>query len=288
MLSLVIPLLFALPLQLFLENSLKGDNKIFELALLRVFPGLLYLGFAYWVQQTERINLSFVVHLYLVTIIVVCLTIVSRLKPRFKEFKTTFSKVLNETRHYGRHVYIGILSNVGTTQFGGMALAFFIDPTAVGYFVLARTIAMPLTMIASNIGAAFFKSFAHSKGIPIKVVHATLGISAVTLIIFYLVIGKIVDLVYPEEFKIILPLIYIIAFGAVILGIGDFVNNFLCAHGHGKKSRNAAFLQGFINCLGFTFLVNWYGEYGAAMTVVLANLGFTIMILFFYRKVRWS
>jgi len=196
--------------------------------------------------------------------------------------------VLNEVRRYGKHIYIGTISNVGTTQFGGIALAFFIDATAVGYFILARTISTPLTMIATNVGTAFFKSFSNSKGIPIKVVYGTIGISVVSLIVFYLVIGIFVDYVYPKEFQVILPLIYIIAMGTVIQGIGGFVNNFLCAHGYGKISRNAAFLQGFMNCLGFTFLVHWYGVNGAAFTVVLSSLSFTLMILYSYRQVRWS
>lgn len=287
-LRLAIPLLFALPLQLFLENSLKGDNRIFELALLRVFPGLFYLAVAYWIQQVDRLNLNLALNLYMIMIGSVCLIMLVRLNPNFKNFKNNFQLMLNETKRFGRHVYIGTISNVGSTQFGSIALAFFIDTTSVGHFVLARTIAAPLTMIATNVGIAFFNTFAHSKSIPIKVVYVTLGMSGVTLIAFYMVIGVFIDRVYPEEFKVILPLIYIIAMGSVVQGIGGFVNNFLCAHGHGKKSRNAAFLQGFINCLGFTFLVYWLGVIGAALTVLLASLSFTLMVLYFYRKVQWS
>jgi O-antigen/teichoic acid export membrane protein len=284
-LRLIVPLFLALPLQFLLENSLKGSNKIYDLVILRVVPGILYLSIAYWMYVNKTLNLTLALYLYFGAILLVAIIIILRQGLVLSGISNSVKNIVNEVKTYGFHVYVGTVASVGTTLLGSVALAFFIDTVAMGYFVLARTIAGPLVQIAENIGTAFFRSFSGAERIPKKVFYLTISISLVTLMIFSSVVDIFVDFVYPEKFKGIVPLIYIISIGSVAHGIGGFVNNFLCANGHGKKTRNAAFVHGFLNCFGFTVLVYYFGLTGAAFTVVLAASGFLITILIYYKQI---
>jgi O-antigen/teichoic acid export membrane protein len=282
---LVIPLLVALPLQICLENLLKGQNKIYELAFLRITPGAAYLVIAILITKYGELTLNLALSLYLGTIASVGFVLAIQSRPVFTGMPGALSVILKEVRRYGVHVYFGIIANVGTTLLGGLLLAFFLDTTSAGYFILARTIAAPLTLIATNIGTVFFRSFAQVNNIPPRVFLLTVLMALLSLALFLLVIGRFIDYVYPSEFSVMVQLVYIISAGTTLQGIGGFVNQFLCAKGHGKKTRNAAFMQGALNCLGFTVLVYYWGMVGAALTVVLGSAGFLVTILYYYRKV---
>ena len=131
-LRLIIPLFLALPLQFLLENSLKVSNKIYDLVILRVLPGILYLSMAYLLYINKNLNLVFALYLYFGAILLVAIIILLRQGLVFSGMTNSVIKIVNEVKVYGFHVYVGTVSSVGTTLLGSVALAFFIDTVAMG------------------------------------------------------------------------------------------------------------------------------------------------------------
>ena len=280
-----LPLIFIYPLNICLENVLKGLNSIYSLASIRLLPNFLYLIYAYFLSINQQLDLMAAYFGYIGFSAFVFLLVLSLQKPKFINVIENIKQLYQETREYGFKVYTGILASVATMHFGGVMMAFYLDTKAAGFFLLARTITLPLTQISTAIGTTFFKKFAKSKKITIKVIGATLGSAFILLLLFFLVTADLVGLLYPPEFDVIIPLCYIMATGATLQGIAGMFNNFVCARGFGAYSRNASFARGAVNILGYTAGIKFFGLQGAAYTVLASGIIFLFAMIFYYRLI---
>ena len=222
--------------------------------------------------------------IFLASNAVTTLAITPVLKPKFERIKEQAKVLLKENKSHGYHIYIGSLVSNGSMQFSTFAISYYLDNTNVGFFNLANTIAVPLSMVPQAVGTAFFKEFANLKEIPKKVVYATVGVSMVAFLLFIALIKPVVILLYSEEFLPVVPLIYVISFSYLIQGFFLVLNRFLSAHGIGKDLRNASFARGIINIVGFLVLTKLYGTMGASITLVLANIAYFAYLFVKYRQ----
>lgn len=282
-----LPFLFVFPFQLCIESILQGDNRIYTLSLFRLGPKTLYLLSAIVLNFFVPLDLFYALLLNFSTFIVFIVFIIYRIKPKIKKDKKILSVIWNENKRYGFHVYIGSITGVASSYLAGLSLGYFVDNINVGYFALAITATMPLSMIPNAIGTTFFKEFAQLNHIPGKVFLSTGILSISVLLIFLLSIRTLVDILYPQEFKIVAPLAYFTSIGSIFHGLGDLFNRFLAAHGQGKKIRNSNFQIGAVNVLGYIVLIYFFGVYGAAVTKLLAGLiYFSIMLTYYFGLVR--
>ncbi len=282
---LTLPLVFIYPLIVLFENALKGLNRVYSLAVMRVVPNILYLVYAYHISNAGLLDLKFAYVGYLSFSAIVLLFILLFLKPSFKNVFQNLITITVDTKTYGFKVYTGILASVATMHLGGVMVAYYLDTKSAGFFLLARTMTLPLTQISTIIGITFFKKFSTSQAIDSNV-FLGVGITA-TLMLggFSLLIDDVVVFLYPPEFLGIIPLCLIMAAGATLQGIGGMINNFVCAKGYGSYSRNASFIRGGINIVGYTFGIQNYGITGAAMTVLISGISFLIALMIYYKIV---
>lgn len=283
---LCLPFLAGIPLRLALENLLKGANLIGLLSLSRVLPGIVYLVGIVLFASVWTLNLESALLLFLGAQILVLGGIFCMLRPTLSGAREYFSKVLEGVKDYGFSIYVGSLFSTVSVQLSGLTIAFFLDTKAVGFFLLARTLSQPLTMLASVVGSVFFKSFATMKRIPGRLIFFTLATNFVAIVAYWLLIDDVVLLLYPKDFSVVADMALIMAFGAVVIGVSEIINNFLVANGHGRMARNAAFAMGIINMLGYTVLVFLFGVKGALITSVVAPIAHLLVTATYYRMLR--
>ena len=279
-----IPLLFIFPYKVGIVKFLEGDNKIYGLSIFDLLPKALYLIILLALGYYTTIGVEAALLIFLASSAVATLAMTPVLKPKFQQIKEQTKVLLKENKSHGYHIYIGSLVSNGSMQFSAFAISYFLDNTNVGFFNLANTIAVPLSMVPQAVGTAFFKEFANLKKIPNKVVYSTLGVSLVAFVLFIALIKPVVILLYSEEFLPVVPLIYVISFSYLIQGFFLVLNRFLSAHGIGKELRNASFARGIINIIGFLVLTKWYGTMGASITLVLANVAYFIYLFVKYKQ----
>jgi len=272
------------PVQLFLENILQGDNRIYDLSIFRMLPKLLYVIIALVVMYSIGLSLKLALFLHFFTIGILEIWILFRLKFKFKTFKKTFALVWEENKRFGFQVFLGSIAGVATAHLGALSIGYFMDNAIVGFYALAITATTPLSLVPSTIGTTFFKDFANMNKIPHKVILYTIVISGLTLAGFLLIIKYLVVFLYTEEYIEVVPFAYILAVGAVIHGLGDFINRFLGAQGRGKQMRNSNFILGAVNVTGYLGLVYFFDANGAAVTRVVAALTYLFLMAYFYRK----
>ena len=260
---------------------LKGLHKIYTLSFLSVIPLIAYLTIAYVLDQFIEVDIDFVLFtLYGITFLTVAVMLF-RLNPDFKIPKVMIKELFKENRFNGRPIYFGSLAGVATTHIAGFSISFFMNNTQVGFFMLALTICTPLLVIPSVLGTIFYKQFVNMRTIPNKVFYFS-GLSTIlALIVFYSIIEFVVITFYTEAYLPVADIAKFLIIAFIFHGLGDLINRFLGAKGEGKLLRNAAFLVGIVNVLGYTILIKFFDLNGAIITKILAS-GLYLAVMFMY------
>lgn len=279
---------FVFPLQVYLQEVLRGANDITNLALFNALPQLLYIPAALAVNRLTGFSLDAALLLYLLGMAVTTVIIVIRSHPGFGSVGPGIREVFGSNRALGLHVYVAVLVTTASTQLSQFSLAYFCDTRLVGIFSLAVTITMPLTMIPNAIATTFFKQFASQDHMPVKVIWTTWGISLATLLGFLAVIKMVILRLYTVQFLEVVPLAYICAIGAILHGVGDVYNRYLLSRGITRILRTNAFQLAVISVVGYLLLVAWLGINGAAITKLLVDIVYLATMVLYYEKQNMS
>jgi O-antigen/teichoic acid export membrane protein len=283
-LLICIPLIIVVPLQLCLEQLFQGDNRIYSLSILRIGPKILYLAGAFSLFTYFKFNLSIALLAHFMSFFLIIILLIFRYKPVFKMPFEYLDILKNENKRYGFPVFLGGISGVASNYLSSLSISYFIDNVNVGYYSLALTATLPLSMLPATLGIIFFKDFVSMKKIPKKITGITFGMGIFVFICFYFLIEKIVLLLYSEEFRPVVQLTYYTALGSLLHGFGDFFNRFLSAKGLGKQLRNSNFILGGINILGYIVLVYYFDTIGAAITKLIAGFFYLIIMSNYYLR----
>lgn len=278
------PLAMVLPLQTALTWILQGLNKIYWLAVLNFFPSLLYLVSVYIVSELAHLNIMSAIFIQEFSILIFITIIVVILRPRYTSIKHWLRMIMKENRTYGGPVYLGSLANVATGQINQLALSYWVNNRALGFYSLAMQIVDPLRLIPSAVATSSFRDFVHQKRISRKVILATLASTVVSLIAILLFFGKPLTWIYTKDYAPVGLIGRIVAFGTIMLGFGELINRFLGAHGEGKALRNTAYIMGAVNVIGMIVFVPLWGIWGVVLTTVMGDASFLLFLLIYYRQ----
>ena len=279
----IAPLSFVFVFKVALDKFLEGDNKIHELAIFQLMPKVLYILVVLAVSVFAEINVFIVLLLFLLTQLITVIYGTKKFDISFAKLRSPINYILNENKEHGLQIYLGALVSNGTLHFSSFIIAYFLSNTEVGFFNLANTIAVPLSMIPQVVGTAYFKYFANSDRIPNKVIYSTLVVTLLSFVCFILLIKYVIIFLYSEEYVPVVELLYYISFAYVIQGLYLVLNRFLSAHGIGRELRNASFIRGGINIIGFIVLVKYFGTVGACITLVVSNVSYFLYLYFKYK-----
>lgn len=278
------PFTFASIYKVAFDKFLEGENKIHELAVFQVAPKILYVVFVLIAALLFELNLAYVLGIFLFTQIVATIYGYAKFNPVYKDLRNTTKLIFEENKSHGFQIYIGTLVSNGTLHLSSFIIAYFLDNTNVGFFNLANTISVPLSMIPQVVGTAYFKDFANSDRIPKKVINLTLVVSLLSFILFIVFIKYVILFLYSAEYLPVVTLLYYISFAYVVQGLYLVLNRFLSAHGIGKELKNASFIRGAVNIIGFILLVKWIGTVGACITLVVSNISYFLYLVIEYKK----
>jgi len=288
-LLLSIPFSWVFLISKYFEVLFQADNRIRLLAKARLFPHLIYfviILIIYYVLFNYSGNrLILILGSYFFGNVIVALYVLMKINPSFRNFKDRVQEIIHYNKTYGFNVYIGSLFAVGFSQLTGILISYFAsDNSGVGYYSLAVTIAAPLAFIPNVIATTHYKDFSTIDRVSKKLLNITLAISFAALLCAILLVGPFVKIFYGSEFVPVIKLTYIVSFGILLNGLGDFFNRFLGSHGEGKALRNSAFLVGLSVLILNMILIPSYGELGAAFTTFFSGLIYFVCMYIYYRR----
>lgn len=282
----VSPFLFVYPFQICFENILQGENRIYELSILRLSPSFLYLSLALLFTIYFKFSLISALSLQLISMTLILIILILKAEHSFTNLKNNIKTIWEENKSYGIKVYFGIIFGVVSGNLGALSIGYFLDTTQVGFYSLAVIISKPLTMIPNTVGTTFFRDFSRSNYISKNIIVVTFSLSLIALSIIFISIKKIVLLLYTEYYIDTVELVYFVSIGSLAHGFGDFFNRFLGAHGKGRELRNGAIMTGSTNIFGFFFLVYFFGSRGAALTKLISGAVYCFSMFYFYLRYR--
>jgi O-antigen/teichoic acid export membrane protein len=278
------PLMVTLPLRDALTLILQCTNKVVYLAILNTAPYLICLVGLVATTRLTSLSVTRILYIQQASILLVSLFVVQRLKPQITSVKYWLDSIANMNKTYGWQIYVGALVGVASGHLNRLAISYWVDNTAVGFYSLATSLAAPLYMVPDAVATSSFRNFAQQTKITRKVLVATAGVSGAFLIVYLVLLGKPLSWVYPHDFASVGLMAQVAAFGAILLGLGNLYNRFLGAHGEGRIMRNTAFAVGAVNIIGLLLLVPIWKAWGAIAVYVLAGATYLGFLWVNYRK----
>ena len=288
--TIIIPLGFITLWGQLYETVLPADNQIGLLARIRLYPKIINLVMAtlfYLLSSTLQWNkLIAILLLYNGSQLIVYIYVTYKLNPVFKRYNRCIKEILHFNKKFGFNVYLGSICAVGFGYLTEILISYFgMDNVNVGYYSLAVTLTSPLAFIPSTIATTNYKSFAISKSISKKLLLITLSISAISVLVLWILIPPFIQYCYGEAFLPVVRINFFICIAVFLHGIADFYNRFIQSHGCGTILRNVSIIVGIFTLLSNVLLIPTYGVYGATYSRIISGGIYLIIIYYYYRRV---
>ncbi len=277
------PLAIVLPVQSALSLAYQSTNQINRLALLNTSPLVLYLVSVLLLPKAW-ISAGTVLFLQQFTLLAVVFGLVLAAKPSFGATRKWVAEIRVRHANYGRPIYAGAVGSMATEYLNRLAISYWVDNTATGFYYLAVTLTEPLRMIPGVVGTSSFKEFANQRRISVKMTQATIAAAVLAFVPALILLGEPLSWFYTKAFSAVSPMARAAAFGAVLYGFGDFYNRFMGAHGKGAVLRNTSLMVGAVNVSGFFIFVPLWGAWGAIAANVMVGFVYPAVMYWQYRK----
>ena len=286
---LAIPVSSIFLLMSYFETLLQADNQIKLLSQSRLMPkilfGIVVTVIYFYFKDTEYEKLKLVFLIFFITQLIAYLYLIQKLKVSFSFFRSRLKEIWIYNKKFGFDVYLGSLFALGFSSLIQILIGYFsADNSGVGYFALALTFSMPLSIIPNIIATTHYKNFAQSNSVSAKLLFITIGLSILGLFTVWILVPPMVNHFYGKEYRPVIQINLIVSVAVLIHGFGDFFNRFLGANGQGKALRNSAFYVGGSLMVGSVLLIPKFGEYGAAYAKLLAGVVYLSVIIYYYLK----
>lgn len=273
----------------YFEILFQADNKIHFLATLNLHPKLYFFFLALllylFLPEYRGDRLLVVWGIFFLSQSIVFLFILKRLKLSLKNLRHRLIEIWDYNKSYGFNVYLASIFAVGAAEFSSVLISYFgIDNTGVGYYSLAITIAVPLSLIPNVIATTYYKDFSTMTRLPLRPTLITFTLSITAFLMLWILVDPFIRVFYGEEFLPVILLSIIVGVGLVIHGMADYFNRFLGSHGEGKALRNSAFVVGLSLMLANIILIPLLGATGAAFTKVIGGCVYLFCMVWSYKR----
>ena len=278
------PIVAVFPFQTMFVGVLRGSNEIGKLATYTVLPRLLYLGSLLAVSSLSSLTLSVTLVLNVTTLILATILLGIASRPILRGWRERLGLILTETKQYGLQIYSGTIVDNLTFGSDKILISYFLGTVAVGFFSVAQTLTMPISLMSRSLAMSVFKDFTNYDRIPLKF----------NLLNFLWLVGAGTVLILMGEFLLVsiftskyfsaLAIVPLLTLAAVFTGLNQLYHSFLMAHRRGQYVRNMSIASSSVNVLGNLILIYKFGLMGAAISAVLTYVLNYVMNLYYYQK----
>lgn len=284
-------LLFALsalvavfPFQTMFVAVLRGSNDMSKLAAYTILPRLLYLGAIFVAMKVSGLTLSVTLLLNVTTLIAATVLIGIAAKPIFRGWKDHVGKILSETKQYGLHIYSGTIVDNLTFGSDKLLISYFLGTVAVGFYSVAQTLTMPISLMSRSLATSVFKDFTVNNRIPLKLnfMNFLWLLGAGTGLV--LLGDVLIEGIFTSKYLNAMAVVPLLTVSAIFTGLNQPYHSFLMAHRQGQYVRNMSIASSSVNVIANVVLIQQFGLKGAAFSAVLTYVLNYVMNLYYYQK----
>ena len=259
-------------------SSLVKLNPINELISRGVFLILLLVTSLFL-----KLHLNEIIFLSITSMIASVIYIWRQFKPSFKNLEVTWSMVLAKNKSYGFQLYLGQTAQQTTFKFDEIFITYFVNPTQLGFYSLAKFIAMPMVMMSQALSNTLYKSFSKAKEIPKKILLYNFIWLTSCIGFLFLFKDVLVHILFGNEFMQTTDYVIPISIALFFQGLYQ-PYSFLSAKSKGKEIRNTATIESVVNIIGNLILIPAYGVMGAIYASILSKATHFIGLNYYYRR----
>jgi O-antigen/teichoic acid export membrane protein len=243
----------------------RGSNEIGKLAFHTILPRFLYCLAVGMVVMTGHFSLVLSLVLYFAALTLAMVIVTLGARPDFSDVLNRIRQIVKETREYGIHIYSGTMVDTLTTGSDKLLISYVLGATSVGFYSVAQTIVMPISMVARAIGTSIFRRFAVLERIPrnIFIVNSIWIVGLAGIV----VIGNqwIIHSVFSEKYDAVRDIVPILACGMIFNGWNQIYHTYFSARRLGKYMRNISITTSTLNVVADIVLIPLMGLLGAAI-----------------------
>ncbi|MEK6571930.1 MAG: oligosaccharide flippase family protein [Bacteroidota bacterium] len=278
------PLVAVFPFQTMFVGVLRGSNDIGKLAAYTILPRLLYLGAILVVMKVFALTLTVTLVLNVATLLAATVFIAAASRPIFQGWREHVGRILTETRQYGMHIYSGTIVDNLTFGSDKILISYFLGTVAVGFYSVAQTLTMPISLMSRSLATSVFKDFTTYERIPLKLNFVNflwlVGAGMVLVLLSDFLIVKI----FTGKYLDALTVVPLLTLATIFTGLNQLYHGFLMAHRQGQYVRNMSIASSSVNVIGNVVLIQEFGLKGAALSAVLTYVLNYVMNLYYYQK----
>ncbi len=281
----LIPFFLIHPLGFYFETSYQGERKLIGLIIYRLLPPLLYVSSLYIFQSFSEGSIYYNALLFYITYFIICIALVYHDKPIFKGRSNEWKDLAAQHKSFGIHLYWGALWNLGAIYLLPLLVGLFnINNVEVGYYTLALSFIMPLSMLPSIVSTSNFKKYITSPTIPNRDFKKVIIACIVMEVGLLLTIDFFIDFFLTSKYQEVSYLIKIGSFGAILHGFADFVNKFLLAKGESQYMKKVSIAVGIIQIVSSLVLIKLYSATGGIIAKSIGSLALFLFLYIYYHK----
>jgi O-antigen/teichoic acid export membrane protein len=263
----------------------QSDKKIQLIAVSKLTQPVLFLAILLFGFYFD-LDLGSVLFVFLITNILTAIFVIYNLKPSFYNMSKRIKEIWIYNKRFGFHLYIGSIFPLSLASLTGILISYnSVDNSGVGFYALALSLVSLISIIPNTIATVLFRDFSKMEKVPKIVIIYALILAIIALVGLVLIVEPFVYYLYGPDYKKVSTLVYIMVFGVLAQGMGDFFNRYLTANGYGVYLRNAVILASLITFFIIIIFIPLYKEIGAAISTLFSGLSYFLAIYILYRKV---
>ncbi len=280
------PFFYTVVLQTSFQTMLQGSNQIRDISLQTLLPPLLLLlviwGFGLGLGVLDIYQVMII---YIVIYTLLHLLTIRRLKVDFRpigsEMRVAFAE---EFRTNGLPIYVGSLIGVASGYVINLIVGALSGMEEYGLFGLAISISSPMQFIPSVMGTVSFRANAKSNRLTRNNLLFTVLISLGALVLYIGFLHLLFPL-YPGDYADALPYTIVLSIYFTAMGLGDYFNRFVSAHGFGRMINLGAVVTGLTNIVASYFLIKGYMVTGAVWARAISGVAYLSYMIWAYVRV---
>jgi O-antigen/teichoic acid export membrane protein len=264
--------------------AFRGTGQIGLLSLITIAPRIFYIFFLVLLVWLNRFTLNQSLNMFFLATGLVILVTTLYIEPYFKNWLSTVSRLWQELKSYGVHLYLSTIWNEILFHADKFIISFFLSAQSMAHYALGYALTFPLTHFSTSIATAMFNRFALQSRISFRVIRVNLFFVIISVLVFIflrkLIIVNLFSNDYLPTVEIMLPLA--LAFG--FSGLSKPFTLFLMARGDGKTVRNISIFIPSVHIITGILVIPSYGILGAAWTAAGIYLLDLLLFLLAYRR----
>lgn len=271
---LVVALAFFSSLPLLFQEQFRAVGDYFGLFLLNALPPFFYVFFiGLCVFFEVAFNGVLCAALYFFSQGIASFVLIRRSENKWRLSWVGFLFLFRKNSKVGLNVYWATLLGTISAQVGIFSLQFLQehDSSAVAVFSLALTITMPLTLLPSAMGTAYFSKLRSGAGFPPKVLLVS-WLSILVMAVGFIVISPyFVHFLYGDRYSRVVEISGWCAVACVLHGMADVYNRYYLANRKTEFLFRVAMVVSLVATVSSVVLGTSFSALGCAWAKLLSS-----------------